>query len=151
MPMIRGLARSPDRRKARASGGGCIKPRTASQDGPKKSKKHLSQEAIILAGYVYVWTTIPSHKVKSAEVLELYRVRWQIELAFKRMKSIMGLGQLPKFSDASSRAWCFTESSLSHCCSNGSWMQRSVLTPGDTDWQPRRSRWREVPGASIAN
>jgi hypothetical protein len=71
----------------------------------RKKQKHLSKEAIILAGYVYVWTTIPSHKVKSAEVLELYRVRWQIELAFKRMKSIMGLGQLPKFSDASSRAW----------------------------------------------
>ena len=28
-----------------------------------------------------------------------------IELAFKRMKSTMGLGQLPKKSDASSRAW----------------------------------------------
>ena len=43
--------------------------------------------------------------MKSTQVLELYRVRWQIELAFKRMKSIMGFGQLPKLSDASSRAW----------------------------------------------
>ena len=32
-------------------------------------------------------------------------MRWQIELAFKRMKSIMGLGHLPKFSEASARAW----------------------------------------------
>jgi hypothetical protein len=71
----------------------------------RKKQKHISQAAIFLAGYVYVWTTIPSRKMKSAQVLELYRVRWQIELAFKRMKSIMGLGQLPKLSDASSRAW----------------------------------------------
>jgi Transposase DDE domain len=71
----------------------------------RKKQKRLSRAAIFLAGYVYVWTTIPSHKMKSAQVLELYRVRWQIELAFKRMKSIMGLGQLPKLSDASSRAW----------------------------------------------
>ena len=35
----------------------------------------------------------------------MYRWRWQIELAIKRMKSIMGLGALPKHSDASSRAW----------------------------------------------
>jgi hypothetical protein len=71
----------------------------------RKKQKSLSQAALFLAGYVYLWTTIPSGKMSSAQVLELYRVRWQIELAFKRMKSIMGLGQLPKFSDPSSRAW----------------------------------------------
>ena len=32
-------------------------------------------------------------------------MRWQIELAFKRMKSIMGLGHLPKKDPASARAW----------------------------------------------
>jgi hypothetical protein len=71
----------------------------------RKKQKSLSRAAIFLAGYVYVWTTIPTRRMKSAQVLELYRVRWQIELAFKRMKSIMGLGQLPKLSDESSRAW----------------------------------------------
>jgi hypothetical protein len=71
----------------------------------QKKQKRLSRDALFLAGYVYVWTTIPSTKMKPGAVLELYRVRWQIELAFKRMKSIMGLGQLPKLSDASSRAW----------------------------------------------
>jgi hypothetical protein len=71
----------------------------------RKKQKRLSRDALFLAGYVYLWTTIPSPKMRSAAVLELYRVRWQIELAFKRMKSIMGLGQLPKKSEASSRAW----------------------------------------------
>jgi Transposase DDE domain len=71
----------------------------------RKKQKRLSRAAIFLAGYFYVWTTIPSRNMKSAQILELYRVRWQIELAFKRMKSIMGLGQLPKYSEASSRAW----------------------------------------------
>jgi hypothetical protein len=71
----------------------------------QRKQKRLSQEALFLAGYVYVWTMVPASVMKSARVLELYRVRWQIELAFKRMKSIMGLGQLPKLSDASSRAW----------------------------------------------
>ena len=38
-------------------------------------------------------------------MLEWYRVRWQIELAFKRMKSILNLGHLPKTDPASARAW----------------------------------------------
>ena len=33
------------------------------------------------------------------------RLRWQIELVFKRMKSIMGMGHLPKADPNSSRAW----------------------------------------------
>ena len=37
--------------------------------------------------------------------MELYRLRWQIELTFKRLKSLLGLGQLPKRTDASARAW----------------------------------------------
>jgi hypothetical protein len=38
-------------------------------------------------------------------VLEYYRLRWQIELVFKRMKSILGLGHLPKKDPISSQAW----------------------------------------------
>ena len=38
-------------------------------------------------------------------VLAWYRCRWQVELCFKRMKSILGLGNLPKRRDDSCRAW----------------------------------------------
>ena len=38
-------------------------------------------------------------------ILDLYRARWQIELCFKRLKSLLGLGHLPKRSDESARAW----------------------------------------------
>jgi len=71
----------------------------------RRKQRHPSQQALFLAGYVFVWTTIPAGVMDSAQVLELYRARWQIEWAFKRMKSIMGLGQLPKLSEASARAW----------------------------------------------
>jgi hypothetical protein len=68
-------------------------------------QKTLSREAREAAGYVFVWTTLPADQFSRKQVLDLYRLRWQIELAFKRMKSIMGLGQLPKRADASARAW----------------------------------------------
>lgn len=52
-----------------------------------------------------LWTTLPNRELAARCGLELYRLRWQIELAIKRRKSILGLGQLPTHSDASSRAW----------------------------------------------
>ena len=57
------------------------------------------------AQYVFVWTSLPEDEFLADMVMELYRLRWLIELAFKRMRSILGLGQLPKHADASARAW----------------------------------------------
>ncbi len=71
----------------------------------KKQRHTLSGEALEAARYVFVWTTLLESEYDTAGVLELYRARWLIETAFKRMKSLMGLGQLPKRSDASARAW----------------------------------------------
>lgn len=70
-----------------------------------RRQQKATSETFYLAGFVFLWTNAPGSVIRTKQVLELYRVRWQIELAFKRMKSTMGLGQLPKKSDPSSRAW----------------------------------------------
>jgi hypothetical protein len=69
-----------------------------------KKQKSVSAEALEAAQYFFLWTTLPQSWSR-IKVLELYRCRWQIELAFKRMKSIMGLGHLPKKDPESCRAW----------------------------------------------
>jgi hypothetical protein len=69
-----------------------------------KAQKKVSRESWESAQYFFVWTTLAG-SFSAPAVLELYRLRWQIELAFKRMKSIMGLGHLPKKDPASARAW----------------------------------------------
>ena len=69
-----------------------------------KKQTTLTATSLEAARYFFVWTTLqPGWSRK--QVLELYRSRWQIELAFKRMKSIMGLGHLPKTDPESCRAW----------------------------------------------
>jgi hypothetical protein len=74
------------------------------QQASKKSKQ-VSEEALKLAEFIMVFTTA-EHKILSAEeVLELYRVRWQVELRFKHLKSLLGLGCLPKYDEKSCRAW----------------------------------------------
>jgi len=39
------------------------------------------------------------------DILELYRARWQVELAFKRLKQLLVAGHVPKTTEVSSRAW----------------------------------------------
>jgi hypothetical protein len=45
------------------------------------------------AEYVLVFTTLCSDTATTLEVLECYRLRWQVELIFKGLKSIAQLGQ----------------------------------------------------------
>jgi hypothetical protein len=71
----------------------------------RASKKQMSTkpETLEFAKHVIVFTT--RFKESAAKILEWYRMRWQIELAFKRLKSLARLGHLPKHDDRSSRAW----------------------------------------------
>lgn len=69
-----------------------------------KQQKKVSAESWKAAQYFMIWTTLPV-TTPAEEILEFYRCRWQIELAFKRMKSLLGLGHLPKKDPASARAW----------------------------------------------
>jgi hypothetical protein len=57
------------------------------------------------AKYVAVFTT--DSPTATATILEWYRVRWQIELTFKRLKSLAQLGHLPKHDAQSARSWLY--------------------------------------------
>jgi hypothetical protein len=70
-----------------------------------RRQKEPSVTALLLAGYFFVWTDVPPEALDAEAVLAWYRCRWQVELCFKRMKSILGLGDLPKRRDDSCRAW----------------------------------------------
>jgi len=70
----------------------------------QQGQSTASAEALEFAAYFLVWTTL-SAAFPAAAILDLYRLRWQIELVFKRMKSILGLGHLPKKDPLSAQAW----------------------------------------------
>lgn len=76
--------------------------RKAQQGGPQPKPKTLR-----CAEYVMIFTTVPVSDFNTGEVLEWYRARWQIELVFKRLKSLAQLGALPKHDDQSARAWLY--------------------------------------------
>jgi hypothetical protein len=61
----------------------------------RNKKGNVDPRTLEAAGYIFVLTNLPPETLSTADVLEFYRFRWQIELAFKRLKSIMGLDVLP--------------------------------------------------------
>ena len=94
----------------------CVVRKSAAAIAEAKSKLHrkasrrqsiLEAETLVYAEYVIVFTTFPAKKFSPKRALESYRLRWQIELVFKRFKQIASLGHLPKYDDESSKAWLY--------------------------------------------
>jgi len=72
----------------------------------KDSKKQLntSEEALQLSQYVVLITALPS-EITADEIVSLYRYRWQVEIYFKRLKSILDFGNIPLQREDSIHAW----------------------------------------------
>ncbi len=71
-----------------------------------KRKGHQPKASTLEAlRYVFVFTSLPQAELSAVQALELYRGRWQIELVFKRLKSILQLGHLRKIDPDSTRSW----------------------------------------------
>ena len=73
----------------------------------KKRGKQPDPRSLEAAKYILLLTSLPAAAFPAADVLALYRFRWQIELAFKRMKSIAGLDELPAKKPELARAWIY--------------------------------------------
>jgi DDE family transposase len=72
-----------------------------------KQGEVLQPETLEYAKYIIVFTTFDPLTFSAAMILQWYRVRWQVELAFKRLKSLAQLGHLPKADEQSARAWLY--------------------------------------------
>jgi hypothetical protein len=69
----------------------------------KKKGRAVQPQTLEAARYVIVVTTLA--EPDAAEIMEFYRRRWQIELAFKRLKSLLQLGHLKKTDKDGAKAW----------------------------------------------
>lgn len=72
-----------------------------------KRQQQTKPETFEYAKYIILFTTFPESEFPPSQVLEWYRIRWQVELVFKRFKSLAQLGHLPKQDDESAKAWLY--------------------------------------------
>ena len=77
----------------------------AKEELRKERGAGLQPQTLELAEYVVVLTSLNPKAVSATQVLTLYRGRWQIELVFKRLKSLLGVGDLAKYDPDSAKAW----------------------------------------------
>ena len=73
----------------------------------RKKGKQLDPRSLIAAEYVMLATTLPESAYPASEILALYRLRWQIELAFKRLKTLLRIDCLPAKTDKGGRSWIY--------------------------------------------
>jgi hypothetical protein len=76
------------------------------QHASRKQTK-LDPRSLIAAEYVVLATSLPEGKFTATEVLAVYRLRWQIELAIKRLKSLLHIGKLRTKTEAGTRCWLY--------------------------------------------
>jgi hypothetical protein len=80
--------------------------RRAARSSIKKHKhKQPDARSLLAAHYVMLFTTLPAEQLAAADVLDLYRYRWQVELAFKRLKQLLKIGRLPHKDIQCAKAW----------------------------------------------
>jgi hypothetical protein len=111
----------------------------------KKGKGKVTPEKREYACYVLVFTTLSKNQASTRQVLECYRLRWQIELTFKRLKSVVQLGHIPKPDDQSSRAWLYGKLFVALLSQKLARIGSAISPWGYylAEEAPLRSRWRE--------
>ena len=88
----------------RKSAAAADKARKRARRESQRGSHKLRPETLEAAEYVFVFTTL-AEEVTAEQVLSVYRMRWQIELEFKRLKSLVNIGHLKKHDPQAARSW----------------------------------------------
>ena len=75
----------------------------------KKAKKHQDTpdpRSLIAAGFVVLVTSLPI-EIPAGQIFAAYRLRWQIELMIKWLKSVLHIDELPTRTPGGSLSWLY--------------------------------------------
>jgi hypothetical protein len=88
------------------------KPEKAAAEARRKARRdaqregyQISKATLAAADWVILVTSLSPDDFSTDDVLALYRLRWRIELGFKRLKSLIGLKGPPGFDQRSARPY----------------------------------------------
>lgn len=75
----------------------------------KEHGSDTTEEQLEAASFVALFTTAPRGRLPTKRCLQAYQLRWQIELQFKRWKSLCDFDRLPNYRDDTILAWLYTK------------------------------------------
>lgn len=96
-PVVHGrlvVSRLPAADAARARDRAQHRHRKTAKRNAHGQQATLQPATLLAAEFLILFTTLPASRATEAQLVALYRLRWQIELAIKRLKSILGLAHL---------------------------------------------------------
>jgi hypothetical protein len=79
--------------------------RRTARRAAQKGGHQISDDTLAAADWVILVTSLAADTFPIADILALYRLRWRIELAFKRLKSLVGLAGPPGIDERSARPY----------------------------------------------
>ncbi len=74
--------------------------RRKARERARNKGRNASRKVLYLSGWVLIFTSLPLEVLDTQTAASLYRVRWQVELAIKRMKSLLDIDRLRAFKDS---------------------------------------------------
>lgn len=89
--------------------------RQIKKSNSKKMRGKVSPLQKQFNGYVIVATSLPE-EIEAGKIMELYRMRWQIELVFKRFKSIFHYDEIPSKNEKTAYAWFYGKLLIAAIC-----------------------------------
>jgi hypothetical protein len=75
----------------------------------RRKKGKVDPRTLETSEYVILLTSAPTEKLSIVQAFELYRFRWQIELCFKRFKSLMQLDRQPAKTPELAKVFIFSK------------------------------------------
>lgn len=82
-----------------------MKAVAAARAEAKNKQRAIQSGTLVAAEWVIIVTSLAPAQFSTDEVLEIYRLRWRIEIAFKRMKSLIGLRPPPGKCPEVAKVW----------------------------------------------
>lgn len=107
------------------------------QKAHERARQHgraVSERVLLMCAWTVLFTNVPAEKLTADEVWVAYRVRWQVELLFKRWKSLAQVGR--SVGIKAHRVLCEVYAKLL-----GVLVQSWLLLLAAGGW-PRRSGWK---------
>ena len=87
------------------SKGNLIPIRICAMHKPKDVVENPVDDTGFMNNFIVLVTSILDNRISAKDILDLYRLRWQVELYFKRLKSLMDFGDIPNKTEEHIKIW----------------------------------------------
>ena len=117
--------------------------RRRTQARAKKKGRTAQKKTLLMAEWVLIFTTLAPTVLSGESVAKLYRVRWQVELVIKRLKSLLDIDQL-RAREHSELAELYLHGKLLYAWVVEKRARRRCGAQWNRFDQPRRATWWRV-------